>query len=559
MGRGGPLQNKDQVLIALLVILYSPISPMGLILGLAARALGTVWLLCKSGSFRGARFETTEGLIKVSALGLVAGPVLTLCLPICVMFFGFNTFIVSYYQARAQEPPLFFQKYEWRGPPGRTGGHHRKQVNNLETSSECEGDGISYQYEPLREEHDIRVLEIHPGSPDDDLQVSLGLANLTHHPLFDALSYTWADESGDARRSVPVTVHSSADSPAGTSGLPIFLTPNCAAAMRRLRRRYAARPVWIDAVCIDQAGKAERTHQVSLMARIYTQARQVVVYTGEANLSPVKLFAWLEGLDGRSLDVPVLMRRLRLLTPFQTMNSVVDDAIHLLRLATGGDSSSFLTDPSVVKSSLSISPSELQELIHDFISRRWFSRVWVVQELALVDVRNTVVLAGDEEVSAVRVMHAVSLLQSDHYSASVKGNDAIDIFVLLARGALGTYYGSGNGQRYTASHLLDMLIATRAHASEDPRDKIFAVLSIAREWDDATFIRGRSDSHRERLPAADYSLSTHEVFTRFSVHFIREHGVGFFLSLIKSPPQVRGLPSGACRPGLRIGRSRGQT
>lgn len=543
---GPPPSNSDKVFIALAVILYFPISPLVLIFGLAIRALGELLLLC---NFRKWSLHETavagRGFLTLSALAFIGGPFLILLLPIYVIFLGCNTLAVFWYQARGKEPPLFCQKNEWRGRR-RQGWREGEsaETDSSRTSLECERNDTSYQYESLRREHDIRILTIHPGSPGDPLDVSLRLANLTHHPLYDALSYTWADESGDARRSVPVVVQSSAGPSVGTPGLPIFVTPNCAAAMRRLRLRDTARPVWIDAVCIDQSADVERSHQVSLMARIYTQARQVVVYTGGATPSSDRLFAWLDGLDGRSLDFSVLMRQLQLLTPFQEIDSAVATAVPLLRLATGGNMASYLTDPSAVKSNVSISAPELQELVRDFVSRRWFSRVWVVQEFALADVRNTVVLAGDKKVSAVRVMHAISLLQSDHYGATVEGNDAMDIFVLLARGALGQHYGSGDRERKTSSHLLDMLIATRAHASVDPRDKIFGVLSIAREWDGAG-PSGHFGSYPQQLPAADYALSTREVFTRYSAFFIREHGVGFFLSLIKSTSEVQGLPSWA--------------
>ena len=39
-------------------------------------------------------------------------------------------------------------------------------------------------------------------------------------------------------------------------------------------------PFWIDAVCIDQICTSERNHQVSVMGRIYSQAREGVAWLG---------------------------------------------------------------------------------------------------------------------------------------------------------------------------------------------------------------------------------------------------------------------------------------
>lgn len=42
-----------------------------------------------------------------------------------------------------------------------------------------------------------------------------------------------------------------------------------------------SRSLWVDAICIDQASIHERNHQVSLMEKIYSQAKNVIVWLGD--------------------------------------------------------------------------------------------------------------------------------------------------------------------------------------------------------------------------------------------------------------------------------------
>lgn len=86
-----------------------------------------------------------------------------------------------------------------------------------------------------------------------------------------------------------------------------------------------------------------------------------------------------------------------------------------------------------------------------------------------------------------------------------------------------------------ASHLLDLLIETRDRECEDSRDKIFGILSIS-FW---------MDNRKFPYMEADYRKTTTEVYTDFSIFFIKHHGSAFFLSLKKSPSKQPGIPSWA--------------
>lgn len=125
---------------------------------------------------------------------------------------------------------------------------------------------------PIRQLADIRILSLKFGRSSDPVVCDISTHDLSSHPEYDAISYTWADESGDAAKSRNIQV----------SGKPFPVTANCENALRRVRRRFSDRNIWIDAVCVDQDNIEERGHQVRLMPRIYASARHVLIYVGEA-------------------------------------------------------------------------------------------------------------------------------------------------------------------------------------------------------------------------------------------------------------------------------------
>lgn len=96
--------------------------------------------------------------------------------------------------------------------------------------------------------------------------IVLQKVNLDNGPAFDALSYAWGDrEEGALIRA--------ADHPTG-----VEITPNLLSAMKHIWSFSPDRAIWIDALYINQQNLTERTQQVSLMTRIYRQAKQVLVW-----------------------------------------------------------------------------------------------------------------------------------------------------------------------------------------------------------------------------------------------------------------------------------------
>ena len=121
-------------------------------------------------------------------------------------------------------------------------------------------------YFPLLNGKLIRLLELAPGTWDEQVSVRMLVVELGHHLKYDALSYVWGDPKS------PATILCNGREMKVTRGLHTALTTI----------RYLERPriVWADAVCINQEDLKERSHQVSFMGSIYHHASQVLVCVG---------------------------------------------------------------------------------------------------------------------------------------------------------------------------------------------------------------------------------------------------------------------------------------
>ena len=79
-------------------------------------------------------------------------------------------------------------------------------------------------------------------------------------------------------------------------GKELGITPNCEAALRRLRQPGKPRLVWVDSICIDQTSIPERNQQVKYIGEIYGQAKQVIVWLGESTPQSEIAFKYFKGV-----------------------------------------------------------------------------------------------------------------------------------------------------------------------------------------------------------------------------------------------------------------------
>ncbi|VUC22909.1 unnamed protein product [Clonostachys rosea] len=127
-------------------------------------------------------------------------------------------------------------------------------------------------YESLAERY-IRLLHLSHGEHGDPIHITLVPRKLEFGLEFEALSYTWANAQGDARKTHRVYV--------GDYWHVVQVTENCANALRKLRRPYYPCILWVDAICIDQDDQTEKEQQVRMMRDIFSSARKVIIYVGD--------------------------------------------------------------------------------------------------------------------------------------------------------------------------------------------------------------------------------------------------------------------------------------
>jgi len=164
-----------------------------------------------------------------------------------------------------------------------------------------------YKHNPFSDQDSIRLLQLQSGAFDDDIRITLIEAPLSKPPKYEALSYVWGSRTPDTA----ISCH----------GLDLLVTENCALAMRRLRRRFKTRLLWIDAICIDQTSGEEKQHQVQLMGDVFSKAEEVIIWLGEkctysnfamsllSNYSAITTSIWRKPIRGILLDQQ--MRKLR--------------------------------------------------------------------------------------------------------------------------------------------------------------------------------------------------------------------------------------------------------
>jgi hypothetical protein len=107
------------------------------------------------------------------------------------------------------------------------------ELPNIEEN--LDQDGASFQYTPLKSASWIRLLEILPGTREDDIRCSMFEVDLDSDPDYETLSYCWGDCSDP--------------SPIFIDNMIIPIGRNLRSALFHLRLKNKSRVIWADAVC----------------------------------------------------------------------------------------------------------------------------------------------------------------------------------------------------------------------------------------------------------------------------------------------------------------------
>ncbi|MCJ1449324.1 MAG: hypothetical protein MMC23_009844, partial [Stictis urceolatum] len=242
-----------------------------------------------------------------------------------------------------------------------------------------------FKYQPLQHSSHIRLLIVLPGEIEDPLFcviLHVGLDNLGKSGLirfrdttsndigvpdgYDALSYAWGDPKlpkktmklaynqpciADIERNRHLFANMS-------------ITPSLESALKQLRNKDMRNVKWADAVCINQADRAEKEREILKMASIYSSATRVLVWLGltyEPDYDPPTM-AEIPGDEAVWAAFGWFIR---------INQACTDQECHAL-------------DLDVVTNLPALAPSQQEfEGMRILFNRPWFRRVWIVQEVVL--------------------------------------------------------------------------------------------------------------------------------------------------------------------------------
>ncbi|KAG4443360.1 hypothetical protein IFR05_001149 [Cadophora sp. M221] len=241
-----------------------------------------------------------------------------------------------------------------------------------------------------------------PENKDEPIHVTLETHLDDDHPEYETLSYAWGGEDGDSSRVRPVYV--------GKYWDVLMQTKNCWSLLQYLRPRRGIRLVWLDAICINQEDTSERQMQIVKMGTIYKQSWRVVVYLGS------------EIVSARSFVRQYPKRR----------------GLHEAATST----------------------AELGSKLSRVLERRYFDRVWVIQELVLAP--SALIVIDDIEFTA----GPKTANQLDETGWDWKSTNVPWMKFMC------------NVNSLQGETLFDVIETTMYSQASDPRDKLFGLLGL---------------------------------------------------------------------------------
>jgi hypothetical protein len=326
----------------------------------------------------------------------------------------------------------------------------------------------TYEYKEIAYHDDIRILKILHGKENSALECMLFPSSLRSTKStskfkcheYSALSYWW----GEDHPTHPVTMYDDTGvreglqtmTPFNSSG-KFYIRDNLAAALKQFRKETEDVNVWVDALCINQENVKEKTAQVARMDIIYSEATYVCVWLGAGQPESKETFDFLK--------------------------------YEILNLKTLDD---------LVKTS---SHARKWRLVVNMMKNRWFSRRWVIQELALA--KKAIVRWGSEEIQWSNFADAIALFMTKHDEIAkiLEGKEKtfsamqdpdthignLDPRVLgantLVNASTNLFRRSPDGTIKQRLVNLEVLVSALFLAFEagEPKDTIYAVLSLAKD------------------------------------------------------------------------------
>lgn len=312
------------------------------------------------------------------------------------------------------------------------------------------------EYRPLSEEnHEIRLLTLVGGKHSALVSCEIEHYSLIDHPPYTALSYCWGNP--DITKTILL------------NSKKVQATVNLEAALRQLQADGYSK-LWVDALCINQNDREERSRQVLRMRRIYTEATLVLVWLGietpgsKNTMEYIELLTqgksalkFLQDRGGENRDEAVKRTR-------QFMSPIVQRYADRLMYEP---SEKFMD--TVMEGLFEFKDEDSRQAFIEFFERPYWSRVWIIQEI----------IAGSQVI----------------VYCGAKSTKLENIEKVLGRTAEGKeYLRTGQVPNFEAfrrsqfsgkaSPLVKLLMSSRASLATDPRDKVYALLGLASDGEE---------------------------------------------------------------------------
>jgi ankyrin repeat protein len=301
---------------------------------------------------------------------------------------------------------------------------------------------------------------------------------------YEALSYTW----GGMDKPYEIEIH----------GRGMSVTENLLLALRRLRYPDRDRILWIDAICIDQTNHGERVHQVRQMASIYKRAEQVVIWLGPPTSEIDLVFRHMHGLEEEALK-----HASNSWNPSDQRWQDLWTTVQLLLGNVRGDSI-----------------PQLREGLRSLLSRSWFKRAWIIQEVAMA--RSARVMCGTKSVSAriFAIFPGLLGITPDTHCQAI-----LDIMPGPSR----------KHSWWTQTRDLHTLLRKfRDSEATDLRDVIYALLGISSDGCDTDILVPNYKEPVEEIVRATVAFLLHLRYQKNSMLYLPQWSLSEFLQNIDS-------------------------
>jgi hypothetical protein len=314
-----------------------------------------------------------------------------------------------------------------------------------------------YEYNSLLQD-ETRMLVLLPGETDEMIQCRLLPLSITAPKVsYEALSYCWGDIRGTKEIRIQCMKKTGRQrSLKNFVRAKRFIPANLHSALLHLRDSSYPINLWVDNLCINMNDSRERAHQVSKMRQIYRQAHNVCVWLGESDESSKLALKFIPSILNLSL-----------------LDSEVQDESKL----------------------------NSWKALRDLMSRKWFSRRWVIQEIAFA--KSSTIHCGEDVLHWADFADAVGLFVSrkniikelldQHHS---DGNPAAGWSKFAERIVefnQSLIQRSDNSGIFEPTFDLETLLWTfKDFVCTDPQDRVYSLLALARdvprlEYDNADF------------------------------------------------------------------------